>query len=70
MKRVQNQLLEFLKGFYDAVPEPLLSVVFDFQELELLMHGLSNIDMADWKANTDYTGEFSGNLSNKVVVWF
>ena len=57
------------------------------------MHGLPNIDMADWKANTgtwilpsvlrihvyhiehilpfaDYTGEFSGNSSNKVVVWF
>ena len=25
-------------GFYDIVPEPLLSV-FDFQEVELLLHG-------------------------------
>ena len=42
-------------GFYDIVPEPLLSV-FDFQELELLLHGLPNIDMDDWVKNTDYTG--------------
>ena len=31
MNRIKGQLLEFLKGFYDVVPEPLLSV-FDFQE--------------------------------------
>ena len=30
--------------------------VFDFQELELLLHGLPNIDMDDWVKNTDYTG--------------
>jgi len=39
------------------VPEPLLSV-FDFQELELLLHGLPNIDMDDWVKNTDYTGMY------------
>ena len=37
------------------MPEPLLSV-FDFQELELLLHGLPNIDMDDWVKNTEYTG--------------
>jgi hypothetical protein len=47
MNRIKGQLLEFLKGFYDVVPEPLLSV-FDFQEVELLLHGLPNIDMDDW----------------------
>jgi len=33
-----------------VVPETLLSV-FDFQELELLLHGLPTIDMEDWIAN-------------------
>ena len=69
MNRIKSQLLEFLRGFYDVVPEPLLSV-FDFQELELLLHGLPNIDMEDWKANTDYTGEFSGQPNHRVVKWF
>lgn len=34
--RVRPQLTEFLLGFYDVLPEPLLTV-FDFKELELLM---------------------------------
>ena len=37
------------------IPEPLLSV-FDFQEIELLLHGLPNIEMDDWIANVEYTG--------------
>ena len=60
MNRVNEQLKEFLKGFYDVVPETLLSV-FDFQEVELLLHGLPNIDMDDWLRHTEYTGEFFGN---------
>lgn len=67
--RIQPQLLELCKGFYDVVPEPLLSI-FDFQELELLLHGLPNIDMEDWMKNCDYTGEFQGSTTHKVVQWF
>jgi hypothetical protein len=26
--------------------------------------------MDDWLKNTDYTGEFAGQPSNKVVLWF
>jgi hypothetical protein len=29
------------------------------QEMELLLHGLPNIDMDDWVKNTEYTGEFA-----------
>lgn len=68
--RYSAQLLAMLKGFYEVVPETLLSV-FDFQELELLLHGLPTIDMDDWIANSDYTGEFGGNNSNhQVVKWY
>jgi E3 ubiquitin-protein ligase NEDD4 len=69
MNRIKSQLLEFLKGFYDVVPEPLLSV-FDFQEVELLLHGLPNIDMDDWIRMTEYTGDFNGQPNHKVVTWF
>ena len=69
MKKINAQLLEMLKGFYDVVPEPLLAV-FDFQEIELLLHGLPNIDMDDWIENTEYTGEFASQPSHKVVLWF
>lgn len=70
LDRISSQLSAFLRGFYDVVPEPLMSV-FDFQELELLLHGLPNIDMDDWIRNTEYTGEFAQSpMSNKVVQWF
>jgi len=68
--RVKPQLTELLLGFFDVVPEPLLTV-FDFQELELLMCGLPSIDMEDWRANTEYTGEFTQSKdSHDVVGWF
>jgi len=69
MSKTKAQLLELLRGFYDVVPEPLLSV-FDFQELELLLHGLPNIDMDDWIANSDYTGDFTNQSGHTVVTWF
>ncbi len=67
MNRVNEQLKEFLKGFYDVVPETLLSV-FDFQEVELLLHGLPNIDMDDWLRHTEYTGEFFGNSGCYLLI--
>jgi hypothetical protein len=69
LTRVQDQLLEFVKGFYDVIPEPFLSV-FDFQELELVLHGLPTIDMDDWVKTTDYTGDFLNQPNHKVVQWF
>lgn len=57
MMAVKPQLTELLLGFYDVIPEPLLTV-FDFQELELLMCGLPVIDLDDWKEHTEYSGDF------------
>jgi HECT-domain (ubiquitin-transferase) len=57
LERVKAQLGELLLGFFDIIPEPLLTV-FDFQELELLMCGLPVIDMEDWKTQTEYSGDY------------
>ncbi|CAN0122907.1 unnamed protein product [Ascophyllum nodosum] len=68
--RMRDQLTAFLVGFYDVIPEALLSV-FDFQELELLMCGLPQIDLSDWQRHTDYSGEFERKGGNhKIVKWF
>ena len=70
MGRVKPQLNELLLGFFDVIPEPILTI-FDFQELELLMCGLPEIDLHDWRNNTEYSGEFDrGGVSNDVVTWF
>uniref|UniRef100_A0A7S3JWL0 HECT-type E3 ubiquitin transferase n=1 Tax=Aureoumbra lagunensis TaxID=44058 RepID=A0A7S3JWL0_9STRA len=70
LDRIKQQVKALLTGFYDVVPEALLSV-FDFQELELLLCGLPEIDMDDWKNNTEYTGDYERKgASHKVTKWF
>lgn len=46
-----------LKGLYEIVPKDLLQI-FSEQELELLISGLPDIDVDEWRANT---GTFSVN---------
>jgi HECT-domain (ubiquitin-transferase) len=68
--QVEPQLCELLLGFYDVIPEPLLTV-FDFQELELLMCGLPEIDLEDWKEHTEYTGRCHDvGADNPACKWF
>jgi len=70
LDRVKPQLNELLLGFFDVIPEPLLTI-FDFQELELLMCGLPDIDLEDWKEHTEYSGEcdYVGG-DHQVCIWF
>jgi len=37
-----------------VIPEPLLTVLFDFQELELLMCGMPEIDMEDGRVTQNF----------------
>ena len=68
--RYEAQLNELLLGFFDVIPEPLLTI-FDFQELELLMCGMPQIDMDNWKEHTEYSGEYDRDGSNHTVcLWF
>lgn len=68
--QIQDQLLKFMVGFYEVIPEALLTI-FDFQELELLMCGLPTIDLEDWKNNTIYTGELEiRGADHPVSEWF
>ena len=66
--RVRLQLREMLLGFMDVIPPSLLTI-FDFQELELLLCGLPNIDIEDWMENTLYSGRFC-NAGDRVCEWF
>ncbi len=69
-KRVENQMKELLLGFSEVLPESLLTI-FDFQELELLLCGLPNIDVDDWMENTCYSGVFLAESEmHEVCSWF
>ena len=70
MDRVKPQMNELLLGFFDVIPEPLLTV-FDFQELELLMCGLPEIDLDNWMENTEYSGNYDSTTElPETCQWF
>ena len=54
-KRVEEQFSAFLSGFNELIPPELVNV-FDERELELLIGGITDIDIDDWKKHTDYRG--------------
>jgi E3 ubiquitin-protein ligase HUWE1 len=63
---VVEQLDNFLKGFHDIVPEELVSI-FSEQELELLISGLPDINVDDWKNNTEY---HNYTAASPQIQWF
>ncbi|ESZ95736.1 hypothetical protein SBOR_3890 [Sclerotinia borealis F-4128] len=63
---VKAQLDEFLKGFHDIIPAELVAI-FNEQELELLISGLPEIDVDDWKSNTEY---HNYSASSPQIQWF
>lgn len=67
VSRVQEQMNAFLNGFSCLVPLNLIKI-FDENELELLMCGIQNIDVKDWKQNTLYKGDYHPN--HITIQWF
>ncbi|KAL2835186.1 hypothetical protein BDW59DRAFT_4863 [Aspergillus cavernicola] len=63
---VREQLDNFLKGFHEIIPPELISI-FNEQELELLISGLPEIEVDDWKANTEY---HNYSASSPQIQWF
>lgn len=54
-KRIAAQFEAFREGFHELIPQDLINV-FDERELELLIGGIAEIDVDDWKKHTDYRG--------------
>ncbi|KAG5645003.1 hypothetical protein DXG03_007280 [Asterophora parasitica] len=65
-KRVKEQFEAFMSGFSELIPQDLITV-FDERELELLIGGMSEIDVDDWTKFTDYRGY---EMNDEVIQWF
>ncbi|VDL27227.1 unnamed protein product [Hymenolepis diminuta] len=63
---VTEQTESFLKGLFEVV-DPSWLQVFDERELELLLSGMPELDVEDWRANTVYR---KYTPTSKQVVWF
>ncbi|XP_048193026.1 E3 ubiquitin-protein ligase HECW1-like [Perognathus longimembris pacificus] len=61
---VVQQAEALVRGFYEVVDSRLVSV-FDARELELVIAGTAEIDLNDWRNNTEYRG---GELTQAVAV--
>lgn len=63
---IKDQINAFLDGFHDIISEQLISI-FNEQELELLISGMPDIDIDDWKNNTEYQGY---TQASPQINWF
>ena len=64
---VSDQTEHLVKGFYEVV-DPRLVAVFDARELELVTAGTAEIDVVDWRKNTEYRSGYHDQ--HPVIVWF
>jgi E3 ubiquitin-protein ligase NEDD4 len=58
---------EFRQGFNEVVPIEKIEI-FNENELELLLCGVNEVDVNDWKENTDYTRGYFQN--HPIILWF
>lgn len=63
---IQDQLNAMKKGLYDIL-EPFNLIDFTESEFELLLCGISDIDIDDWKRHTYYIGYSS---DSEIILWF
>ncbi|KAJ3224220.1 hypothetical protein HK099_000081 [Clydaea vesicula] len=63
---IKDQLAAFLSGFQEIIPKDLIKI-FNEQELELLISGLPDIDIDDWKNNTEYQNY---TPTSPQIQWF
>ncbi|XP_036399278.1 E3 ubiquitin-protein ligase NEDD4-like isoform X1 [Megalops cyprinoides] len=67
VNRILKQMTSFKEGFYELIPQDLIKI-FDENELELLMCGLGDVDVNDWRENTKYKNGYCAN--QPVIQWF
>uniref|UniRef100_A0A8C5PAT7 E3 ubiquitin-protein ligase NEDD4 n=1 Tax=Leptobrachium leishanense TaxID=445787 RepID=A0A8C5PAT7_9ANUR len=67
VERVQKQMASFKEGFFELIPQDLIKI-FDENELELLMCGLGDVDVNNWKEHTKYKNGYS--QGHPVIQWF
>ncbi|MGH0129573.1 UNVERIFIED_CONTAM: hypothetical protein FKN15_039081 [Acipenser sinensis] len=63
---VEEQTEAFFEGFNEVLPQQYLQY-FDAKELEVLLCGMQEIDLADWQRSTIYRHYAR---SSKQIIWF
>lgn len=69
---ISEQLAALLMGFYDVMPQFLITV-FDYQEFDLLLSGVPELDVNDWHTHSEVRWiklEKPTPVENRVLKWF
>lgn len=66
-KQIKKELDLILTEIYKIVPKFYLDV-FTINEFELILNGISTIDLNDWRQNTIYKGIY--NETHYIIKWF
>jgi len=65
-RAIQTQIEYFQQGLFEIIPKNWLSI-FNHYEIELLISGLPQINLEDWKKNTEYV---SYDENSPQIIWF
>ncbi|XP_065053634.1 E3 ubiquitin-protein ligase HECW2-like isoform X2 [Rhopilema esculentum] len=64
---VGEQMKQLVDGFNEVLDLHMISI-FDARELELVIAGTADIDVKDWRTNTDYRSGYHDK--HPVIQWF
>mmetsp|Transcript_110292 Transcript_110292/g.321217 ORF Transcript_110292/g.321217 Transcript_110292/m.321217 type:complete len:309 (+) Transcript_110292:229-1155(+) len=67
LDKISDPLGALLDGLYEVIPLGIISV-FTPGELELLLCGVSEVNVDEWQASTLYSGGFRS--TSPTVIWF
>jgi hypothetical protein len=63
-KNIEVELNIFLFEFYEIIPKIYIEI-FNTFEFSMLLNGIDQINIDDWKSNTDYKGNY--NEKHKII---
>ncbi|XP_077977948.1 E3 ubiquitin-protein ligase HECW2-like [Glandiceps talaboti] len=64
---VSEQTDSLMRGFYEVMDNRLISV-FDARELELVIAGIAEVDVGDWRKHSEYRSGYHDK--HPVIQWF
>ncbi|KAJ3415141.1 hypothetical protein HDV05_005421 [Chytridiales sp. JEL 0842] len=67
--KIVRKAAAFVSGFFSVIPKTAVKV-FSSNDLELLLGGVTEIDVSDWKAHTTYSYHSASILNDKIIGWF
>ena len=67
-KHNKNIIDAICSGFYSVIPNDIVSI-FTAEEFDFMLSGQTQIDINDWKNNTEYKGGYTKDSKTVVAFW-